>query len=106
MKEWKSVGSVVSRPEDWVPLSGGKGSFKFGRTMLFLAAGRLGQLQLIRKLELNPYAATLQVGRGPEGKRTRTRTRREEEEEEGGERAKVYQRAEAYECTETRRTET
>ena len=45
---WMSDGALLSRPEDWQPLREGKGSYKFGRTMLFLAAGRLGQLQLLR----------------------------------------------------------
>jgi hypothetical protein len=59
--EWVSEGAVLSRPEDWQPLKEGRGSYKFGRTMLFLAAGRLGQLQLLRSVEMSPFAALLQA---------------------------------------------
>ena len=60
-REWVSEGGVLSRPDDWQPLKDGKGSYKFGKTMLFLAAGRLGQLQLLRQVEMAPFAASLQA---------------------------------------------
>ncbi len=58
---WKSEGVVVSQPDNWKVFEHGQGSYKFGRTMLFLAAGRLGQLQLLRNVEMSPFAAILQV---------------------------------------------
>ena len=61
LREWTSEGAVLSRPEDWQALQNGKGSYKFGRTMLFLAAGRLGQLQLLRSVEVAPFAALIQA---------------------------------------------
>ena len=36
-------GAQVSKPEHWEAYAGGRGSYKFGKTLLFLAAGRLGQ---------------------------------------------------------------
>lgn len=60
--EWMSDGALLSRAQDWQPLKDGKGSYKFGRTMLFLAAGRLGQLQLLRQVEMAPFATLLQSG--------------------------------------------
>jgi hypothetical protein len=64
--EWLAHGAggsapALSKPDQWRPFKAGKGSYKFGRTLLFLAAGRLGQLQLLRNNELAPFAATLQV---------------------------------------------
>ena len=59
--EWVSEGALLSRPEDWKPFKNGAGSYKFGKTMLFLAAGRLGQLQLLRQVEMAPFAAILQA---------------------------------------------
>jgi tRNA A37 threonylcarbamoyladenosine biosynthesis protein TsaE len=59
--EWLSEGAILSKPEDWKPFNNGAGSYKFGKTMLFLAAGRLGQLQLLRQVEMAPFAAILQA---------------------------------------------
>jgi myosin heavy subunit len=56
-----SEGVLLSRPEDWSALKDGKGSYKFGRSLLFLAAGRLGQLQVLRSVEVSPFAKQLQA---------------------------------------------
>ena len=64
--EWLAHGAggsapALSKPDQWRQFKAGKGSYKFGKTLLFLAAGRLGQLQLLRNNELAPFAAALQV---------------------------------------------
>ena len=60
--EWTVGGRVLSRPAEWQPLRAGAGSYKLGRSMVFLAAGRIGLLQALRAVEIAPFAARLQAG--------------------------------------------